>query len=65
MDSDSKLYRVKDVVCDYGIYYGDELICICNSSFKAHLVCKILNYDHFNFMIPHDATILEFYKGEF
>jgi len=42
---------VKDVVCDYGVYYCDsekrthDLIEICNSKHNAELICKILNAD--------------------
>ena len=47
----SNYYVVKDVVCDYGVYYCDsekrthDLIEICNSKHNAELICKILNAD--------------------
>ena len=44
------IYRVKPVVCDYGVFEcvsnkEDNLIVICNSSYNVMLVAKILNTD--------------------
>lgn len=38
-----KEYEVKPIVCDYGIYYNDELILKLNSLRNAILVKNILN----------------------
>lgn len=38
-------YSVKDVVCDYGVYEGDNLIHIFNDKCNAELVKKVLELD--------------------
>lgn len=38
-------YRVKDIVCDYGVYEDNELVYICNCKSNAVLIASILAKD--------------------
>ena len=39
------IYKVKDVVCDYGVYEDDRLILILNNRANALMIAKILEAD--------------------
>lgn len=39
------IFKVEDVVCDYGVYQNDELIVILNDRYNANLIAEILNTD--------------------
>lgn len=48
VDEDFKLveiFKVKDIVCDYGVYQNDKLILILNDRYNANLIAEILNTD--------------------
>lgn len=40
------MVEVRQVVCDYGVYQDDNLICICNSERNAYLIKDILDKDN-------------------
>lgn len=46
-------YTVKDVVCDYGVFEGEELRLIVNSRRNAEIIAQILNFD---WELPNTAT---------
>lgn len=41
----SKIFEVRDVVCDYGVFENGELKLICNSRRIADMICSLMIFD--------------------
>jgi hypothetical protein len=50
-------YEVRPVVCDYGVYEDDKLICIVDYKKTADLIKDILEHDANGYVIMYDPDI--------
>ena len=41
----NKVFEVRDVVCDYGVFENGELKLICNSRRIADMICSLMIFD--------------------
>lgn len=57
-------YKVKDVVCDYGVYENEKLIHIFNDKENAELVRSILESDSKHKRHDSEKTIISEYEYE-
>lgn len=39
-------YHVEEIVCDYAVYDGDEMVLVLSSRRIADEVCRLLNEDY-------------------
>ena len=50
-------YKLKNVVCDYGIYEDDKLVLILNDYMNAKYILDILRYDEQKKRYPNIVTM--------